>query len=300
MSLEHLSEVSQTLPVPENYREGVRLRRWLWIDNLVLFHRGHVQALKRRNYADRLHHRHVLICALKTAGVVCVDGWDIHLRSGQALLVFPYQLHFYKDLEEERLSWLYCTFEVRRGEGDLGILRQSPVILKEGTQSSLARLVEAWKQRDSLVRAEELVIWEMERVLESLVLQGEVRSSLSDDRNGEPKDRRVASVMRKIRESVGEPVSLEELARDVGMSERQLRNRFRRATGHSPQEYKNKLRYIHAFRLIRETDMHFTQIASQAGFSSLASFSHFIQKHSGYSPRALRQLMDTMATGPSL
>src|ERR1019366_8570467 len=84
-------------------------------NTLVCFRRTAASSLNKPRRGRALHHRYVLMCALRTAVTVCVDDRAIRLQAGEGLLVFPFQFHHYTDAARESLLWLFVTFELADG-----------------------------------------------------------------------------------------------------------------------------------------------------------------------------------------
>ena len=84
---------------------------------------------------------------------------------------------------------------------------------------------------------------------------------------------KLATVIQRMEEHVEDPVSPTVLARDVGMSTRQLERLFRRYLGRSPKRYYMELRLAKARNLLLQTDMSVINVALAAGFTSPSHFS---------------------------
>jgi transcriptional regulator GlxA family with amidase domain len=83
----------------------------------------------------------------------------------------------------------------------------------------------------------------------------------------------LATVIHRMEEHIEEPVSPMILARDVGMSTRQLERLFRRYLNRSPKRYYMELRLAKARNLLMQTDMSVINVALACGFASPSHFS---------------------------
>jgi AraC family transcriptional regulator of adaptative response / DNA-3-methyladenine glycosylase II len=83
--------------------------------------------------------------------------------------------------------------------------------------------------------------------------------------------------------------SLEELAKSLGLSSRQLRRAVRKELGVSPVELAQTNRLLLAKRLIAETQLSLTQVAFAAGFDSVRRFNALFRSHYRLTPTALRR-----------
>lgn len=83
--------------------------------------------------------------------------------------------------------------------------------------------------------------------------------------------------------------SAQDLARRAGISAAQLRSLCRQSRGESPTEMIWRLKVEHAIQLIRSTGLTLGEIATQCGYTNPFHLSRSVRKHTGRSPRALRQ-----------
>jgi len=96
-----------------------------------------------------------------------------------------------------------------------------------------------------------------------------------------PKLSRVIQVMEH---NLEDPISPAVLARDVGMSTRQLERLFRRYLKRSPKRYYMELRLAKARNLLMQTDMSVINVALACGFASPSHFSKCYRAHYDTTP----------------
>lgn len=84
---------------------------------------------------------------------------------------------------------------------------------------------------------------------------------------------KLAAVIQRMEEHIEEPISPMLLARDAGMSTRQLERLFRRYLDRSPKRYYVELRLARARNLLMQTDMSVISVAMACGFASPSHFS---------------------------
>ncbi|HRO16434.1 MAG TPA: GlxA family transcriptional regulator [Paracoccus sp. (in: a-proteobacteria)] len=95
---------------------------------------------------------------------------------------------------------------------------------------------------------------------------------------------RLAAVIARIEASLEDPVSPADLARDAGMSMRQLERLFMRYLNRTPRRYYMETRLARARNLLRQTDMPVIEVALACGFSSTAHFSRCYRAQYGTTP----------------
>ena len=84
---------------------------------------------------------------------------------------------------------------------------------------------------------------------------------------------KLSQVIQMMEQNIEEPISPAILARDVGMSTRQLERLFRRYLNRSPKRYYMELRLQKARSLLMQTDMSVINVALACGFASPSHFS---------------------------
>jgi transcriptional regulator GlxA family with amidase domain len=99
---------------------------------------------------------------------------------------------------------------------------------------------------------------------------------------------RLARAVTLMESRLEEKLSLAEICRGAGISERQLERLFRRHFQRSPARYHRDLRLQRAKALLQYSDMPVMEIAIACGFVSLAHFSRSYRLWSGKKPRAER------------
>ncbi|XDB00245.1 GlxA family transcriptional regulator [Sulfitobacter sp. LCG007] len=95
---------------------------------------------------------------------------------------------------------------------------------------------------------------------------------------------KLSQVIHMMEQAIEEPISPSVLARDVGMSTRQLERLFRRYLSRSPKRYYMELRLQKARNLLMQTDMSVINVALACGFASPSHFSKCYRAHYNTTP----------------
>ncbi|MEM9436431.1 MAG: GlxA family transcriptional regulator [Pseudomonadota bacterium] len=95
---------------------------------------------------------------------------------------------------------------------------------------------------------------------------------------------RLSQVIQQMELNIEEPISPSILAKDVGMSTRQLERLFRRYLNRSPKRYYMELRLQKARNLLMQTDMSVINVALACGFASPSHFSKCYRAHYNTTP----------------
>ena len=99
-----------------------------------------------------------------------------------------------------------------------------------------------------------------------------------------------------IREHLGEPVMLSDIARHAGLSERQLQRLFRRAFGMTMQQFIIQSRIQAAIHELTHSHRSIAEIAAMFGFSDQSAFTNQFRAVAGIPPRLYRQRYVTKLT----
>ena len=106
-----------------------------------------------------------------------------------------------------------------------------------------------------------------------------------------PNDQRALRTAALLRESPGRPESLSEIARLVGASKRTIERLFRAETGMPFNQWRQRLRLIHALRLLAD-GLPVTSVALEAGYGSTSAFIAMFKKEVGTTPSRYYESME--------
>jgi transcriptional regulator GlxA family with amidase domain len=95
---------------------------------------------------------------------------------------------------------------------------------------------------------------------------------------------KLSQVIQMMETNIEEPISPSLLAKNVGMSTRQLERLFRRYLSRSPKRYYMELRLQKARNLLMQTDMSVINVALACGFASPSHFSKCYRAHYDTTP----------------
>jgi transcriptional regulator GlxA family with amidase domain len=95
---------------------------------------------------------------------------------------------------------------------------------------------------------------------------------------------KLSLVIQMMEGNIEEPISPSVLAKNVGMSTRQLERLFRRYLNRSPKRYYMELRLQKARNLLMQTDMSVINVALACGFASPSHFSKCYRAHYDTTP----------------
>ncbi|ABC28166.1 AraC family transcriptional regulator [Hahella aquimaris] len=126
----------------------------------------------------------------------------------------------------------------------------------------------------------ELAAWPNYRMLSTMQINSKANETMQ---------RKINTVVEYVINNIESPISLQEVAELVGMTDSHFSRFFRKATGNRFVEFLNRIRVSRACCLLAETDEQVASICFQVGFNNVANFNRRFQELKGLTPREYRQ-----------
>ncbi|WP_374368724.1 GlxA family transcriptional regulator [Dongia sp.] len=134
---------------------------------------------------------------------------------------------------------------------------------------------------------------DLARQIADQFLHGGIRGATEGQRQvllgGAVRNAVVQRAVQRMEATVEEPVSPARLARELGVSQRQLERLSKRYLGCTPAKFHAQLRLQRARRMLRQTELSVAEIAIACGFVSLSHFAKAYRRQFSVSPRQDRQ-----------
>lgn len=243
-------------------------------------HASHHGRSRKRGAAGAV----IIVC---TAGRGRCDSDDVHLavEPGQALVLGPGVPHLYRadDVDPWTIWWVHLAGSTIPDWMDQLGARDRPVLI---ALAEINRLV------DHI--AEIVLTMETDGSDASLIRTGTQAWALlgglllSRVGGARPLSEPVLHAQQYLRDHLGEPVRVPELARLVGLSPSHFAAVFREATGGGVIEYLTRLRMARARELLGLTRRTVAEIALDVGYEDAFYFSRQFRKLHGCSPSEFR------------
>jgi len=106
---------------------------------------------------------------------------------------------------------------------------------------------------------------------------------------------RARDMLREVHER---PVTIDEVAREAAMSPFHFIRCFHALFGATPHQFRMEARLQRARHLLAISDYTVTDVCTEVGFTSVASFSHLFTRRVGAAPSAYRRRIRSMVTAP--
>jgi len=281
-----LESLARAAGIPRNYFHGRTYVEGCVPNNILMFRRTTGSDLRRASFELRPHHRFVLIFNLATTGIVRIDSAATKLRSGEGLLILPYQFHVFPKTQREEILWLVITFECDR-PAPLEQFRGKVFRFGASIRRRLVSLLELYSSDDEK-SVNQILAYEAACLLAQLQLL--VPESKASPMTVDRRSRQLLDDINDyLRHSRPSNISVQDAAKRLNVSESRLRARFRAAFGSSLGAYLRNYRLHVAIERIGDTRRNLTEIASDLGFSDSATFTRFIRRQTSYTPSEFRR-----------
>lgn len=273
-----LRAISQ-LQVPENYQIGRENEPQDLPRSVLLFSRNRTDDLVRRARASFQHHRFVFLFSFRGSGNVHVNERTLRLHEGSAILIFPFDIHLYSEVDSDDICWLFITFE-SRGEGHYSPLRGRTLKLSDDARYLMSKLLSLWEHEYSgLACALGLLLEECKQIVGNTPRSGKNRN-----RSG------ISSRINQLIHAQPQRVwAIKEIASELGFSAGHLRRIFQEETAQSLGDYLLDVRINRAAALLVNTDRQVGEVAYACGYDTIYSFSRAFRNRMGVCPRTYRK-----------
>ncbi len=231
------------------------------------------------------HNHYEIYYLLKGKVKYFIDNTTFELHEGDMVLIPPYVIHKTSYIEEsnpERLLIHFTLDFLQKNEND-AIFRcfDRYYIKRADIHKNLINSIEA-ENNSADEFSEELIrsyivtlLIRLSRITEKSVFEITAPSFIQ-------------KITEYITDNYSSEITLDNLAKQFSVSKSHLSRQFRAATGFGLSEYITIVRIRNAERLILNTDMPITEVATKCGFNDSNYFSSVFKKLKGIPPLKFR------------
>lgn len=235
-------------------------------------------------------HKQLEICYLIEGNIQAVlNGRKIILRAKDIFIVFPHLIHSYESIGKTKFYIGLIDVE-RLGVNKkifLGMECENPVIPIDKVNSNVKicmQMLAAENQKGELSKYPEAVCGYFNVIIDYLLEQLQCRP-IREGKNQEL----IKPILNYMVTHFQENITLEMVAREVGLSKYYLSKLFAQKIGYSFNDYLNLLRIDYGKELLSMTDHSVEDIAFFCGFQSESSFFRNFKKAEDFSPLQYRK-----------
>jgi len=209
------------------------------------------------------------------------------IKVGTCFLLFPGVWHRYKPHPHSGWEeyWVGFNGDYPQQLINKGIFEPENPFIEVGLNEELLQLFHL------LITTVEAATIGYRQIIPGIVLQmlGLLKAvSKFQDHPGSKNEKHISNAKFLLQESIENPVSLEEIAKELPMGYSNFRKVFKELTGLSPNHYHLELRLDKAKSLLASTNLSISEIAYQTGFESIFYFSRMYKKRNGTAPKEHR------------
>jgi len=212
------------------------------------------------------------------AGIMVADGIEYEVSTGDTFTFFPGVHYRYWDLLNA--PWYYSWFWLKGAKAEAalaltGVTPQTPHKVGQFAKVLEPLLGEIAQQligHSTPPLFAQAAAW---RLLDTMERQGDT----------DPIERNVAEIAHSLLDGhFTNAMSIDELARQLGISRSTLFRKFHDAYGISPKEYQEAVRMERAKRLLRHSPRSIKDVAAACGYDDSHYFSRAYRRAHGHSP----------------
>ena len=210
-----------------------------------------------------------------------------HVQAGDVIFLFPGEWHNYAPDEDTGWEEVWIGFSsdyAQRIINEQLVNLQHPII-KIGIRETLHNVFEqAFK-----IAYDERPGYQQQLAGYVLLILGSIYAySQQAPYKNNPDAEYIHQAVKYMREHTAQNLSMEDVAKNVGMGYHKFRKLFRSYTGFSPNQYFLKLKLEESKDLLLNTSLPSKEIAYRMGFDTAAYFVYFFRRHYHQTPLQYR------------
>jgi len=226
-------------------------------------------------------------------GIFEVNGTQYHLTKGQGFLIYPEIVTYYK--ADDKNPWTYSWVGFRGIRADdymllCGMTQQHP-LFTYNINDDLKKCLEEMNKCKDLPIGRDIRLTGLLYIFLSKLME---QNSIAVHRrysNKEIEERYVLEVINLIEMNYHRKLTVEEIARKIGLNRSYLGALFKKKMNQSIQDYIIQYRINRAEFLLKNTDLSITEISRSVGYENPLQFSRFFKNNKSVSPTLYREQM---------
>lgn len=222
-------------------------------------------------------------CCTGGRGAIIVNGTEFPFREGDCYVICPGDKITHVTTSESYRSEVYCFIqgmEMMRAVKRAGISGENPFAPREAYSpicAAIRRMILI--DNDRSISADYKRLSEIYNIMAALVI----------GKNATEKANIILAAIGIMDTGYTEELTVDEIARRVGLDRSYFSVLFKEETGMTPHAYLNQIRIKRACTLMLETNLSLSDIAAQVGLE-MTSFSRMFKREMGESPSKYRQM----------
>lgn len=229
------------------------------------------------SFYDHMHNSFELFLVKEGETTVTINEVDFVVRGGEAVLIFPNQIHSFSSTRSKHTYWLFSQELIKAFSSQ--VLYKVPVNNKFAPSSGVLSMLQSTKESDSLLKKK--------GVLYSLLAEfDETAEYVEKDRlNFRFLDRALDFIENNYKGDC----SLTNASNRLGYSYTYISKHFQKSFGISYNSFVNQYRISKACYLLKNTDMSILECSIECGYASVYSFMRNFKSICNVTPSEYRE-----------
>ncbi len=251
---------------------------------LAVYQYGWQKCKPNHSYGPAVWYHYALHYVVKGKGIFTYDGKSHVVNAGECFVIFPGKTAFYKADPDDPWEYRWINFA---GTEARKLLEKSNITNKNLTtpcenREEIVKLFEAlYKNSKSAESKEYAMIGYLYLIFSCLVKKPVYKEK--------PAQIYLNSAIEYIDNHYFYRITVEEVARSIGIERSYLYKIFKRELGYSVSDYIQKCKIQNAKKFLIETNISTAEIANSLNFDSSSHFSKSFKKHTGFNPSEYRK-----------
>jgi len=226
---------------------------------------------------------------LEGEGWLKIGGREYYPKPGQLVMMPSGVQQSYSTISKNTFTKYWCHFSAKVGDINLFDIINTPYYIDcmdlNRIKTLFADLLQAQNNQQLYARLKEkallteVVAYFIENCPREIYAKPEMTSM-----------KKLNGILKYIQEHLNESITVEKLAEQLHFHPNYFSKVFKKYIGTSPVQYIHRKRLEKAKNLLRATELHISEIASEMGFCDIYHFSNSFKKLTGFSPREYRNL----------
>jgi len=248
----------------------------------IIFHYNTVMADSLRNPIANWHNNIEILYCCEGIGEIICNSVEYDVKKGDLMIVNANVLHAFRSKEKFEYYCLIVDSDFLATNDIMAEKIEFETIVASGAAQELFQdVVEAITAKDKYRIAAARA-----KVLDLVVYLARYHSSETsiDGKRRGAVDENVKPVIEYIRSNFAKRMTLEDVAKEVGLSKYYLAHSFKKATGVTIIAYMNTVRCQNAYKLLQMQKYSINEVAAMCGFQNNSYFTETFKKVMGFLP----------------
>ncbi len=255
--------------------------------SLHVFRTGQQQCASGYERGEEIRDFYLIHYVIKGCGTYWLNNKAFHVHQGQCFLIYPHMTINYK--ADQNDPWEYCWVGFNGSDARLlmdaiSFTPQMPIITVEQGERVHELLMNIYAKRGEAgyhAIAMTAALYQFLSFLMELTHKDYLRNTNGSDHVQQASD--------FVAMHYAEPITVEEIAKFVGLSRSHLYRLFREHINLSPYQYLTEFRIREACSLLKTKPLFVKEVAFAVGFDNPFNFSTVFKRYTGSTPKEYAQ-----------